>query len=275
MDKEFETIVNNYLAANVLLPDQWWDDKKVEFIYHSNRLEGNKLKLADTYSIINDKMNFSSEASFKDVLEVKGHVKALDTCIFMAKNKYPFTERTLKSLNENLLSALWKFDEYYASYKQQNQQLGVYKVINNSIKYTLDGLEDVIEPMSNTETVSENIQTVLKENNEINGLLEKCAHLAYQIWINQPFPDGNKRTARLSVSYLLMLAGLPLMSFKALGYHFNEGLLRSHQEKTLVPIANVIATEVKQQLSEILEMDKKLKINKTPPKLGIGLSLIM
>ncbi|MFN0048545.1 MAG: Fic family protein, partial [Cytophagales bacterium] len=206
--------------------------------------------------------------------EVKGHVKALDTCIFMAKSKYPFTEHTLKKLNENLLSALWKFDEYYTTYKEQNQQLGAYKSINNSIKYTLDGSEGQIEPTSNTNTVDTNMQKIWKENEGITDFLEKCAHLAYQIWINQPFPDGNKRTARLSVSYLLISLGLPLISFKAEGYHFNEGLLRSHQEKTLLPIMSVIAKEVKQQLSEIMEMDKKLKIDRQPPKLGLGSTLI-
>ncbi|MFN0049525.1 MAG: hypothetical protein ACKVOU_10415, partial [Cytophagales bacterium] len=110
MDKELYSIIDTYLSTNIALPEQWWEDKKAEYIYNSNRLEGNHLKLADTYSIINDKMNFSSNARFRDILEVKGHVKALDTCIFMAKSKYPFTEHTLKKLNENLLSALWKFD---------------------------------------------------------------------------------------------------------------------------------------------------------------------
>ncbi len=274
MDAEFDAIIKDFLNATIALPDQWWDDKKVEFIYNSNKLEGNKLKLADTYSIINDKMSFTSEARFKDILEVKGHVKALDTCLFMAKNKYPITEKTLKLLNENLLSALWKFDDYYASYKQQNQQLGNYKTINNSIKFLLDGEEGIIEPISNTVTVNKNMQIVVAQNNDIDNLLEKCAHLAYQIWINQPFPDGNKRTARLTVAYQLMLVGLPLISFKAEGYHFNEGLLRSHKEKSLTPIANVIATEVKQQLSAIIELDKKLKVNKTPPSIGFGGALL-
>lgn len=274
MDMEFENILKSFFAANIILPDQWLDDKKAEFIYNSNKLEGNRLKLADTHSIINDKMNFGNNASFKDILEVKGHIKALDMCIFMSKNRYPFTEKTLKLFNENLLSALWKFEEYYTSYKQQNQALGNYKVINNRIKFTLDGVDGVIEPMSNTATVDENMQIILKDNAQILSLVEQCAHLAFQIWINQPFPDGNKRTARLSVAYLLMLSGLPLISFKADGYHFNEGLLRSQHEKTLIPIAKVIATEVKQQLSEIMEMDQKLKTNKKPPKLGLGMSLV-
>ncbi len=274
MDSEFDTIVNQYLSANIVLPDQWWDDKKAEFIYNSNKLEGNKLKLADTYSIINDKMHFSGEAQFKDILEVKGHIKALDICIFIAKSKYPFSEKTLQLLNENLLSALWKFDEYYASYKQQNQILGTYKTINNSIKFFLDGEEGKIEPMSNTATVNKNMLEVLTDNSKISNLLERCAHIAYEIWINQPFSDGNKRTARLTVAYQLMLTGLPLISFKAEGYHFNEGLLRSHKEKSLKPIMGVIATEVKQQLTEIMDWDKKLKVDKTPPKLGFGSSLL-
>jgi Fic family protein len=274
MDSEFDNIVAQYLSANIVLPDQWWDDKKVEFIYNSNKLEGNRLKLADTYSIINDKMSFSGEAQFKDILEVKGHIKALDICIFMAKSKYPFSEKILMLFNENLLSALWKFDEYYASYKQQQQILGAYKTINNSIKFLLDGKEGKIEPMSNTVTVNNNMLEVLADNNKISNVLERCAHLAYEIWINQPFPDGNKRTARLSVAYQLMLMGLPLISFKAEGYHFNEGLLRSHKEKSLKPIMGIITTEVKQQLAEIMEWDKKLKIDRTPPKLGLGSSLI-
>jgi hypothetical protein len=48
MDSEFDNIVAQYLSTNIALPHQWWDDKKVEFIYNSNKLEGNRLKLADT-----------------------------------------------------------------------------------------------------------------------------------------------------------------------------------------------------------------------------------
>ncbi|MDP2386615.1 MAG: Fic family protein [Bacteroidota bacterium] len=274
MNQEFDKIVNEFKKASIALPDQWWDDKKAEFIYNSNKLEGNRLQLVDTYSIINDKLNFSSEARFKDVLEVKGHIKAVDTCIFMARNKYPLTDKTLKSFNENLLSALWKFDEYYSSWKQNKQELGAYKIINNSIKYILGGEEGIIEPVSNTVTVEENMKKVFNEMENISDVLERSAYLAYQVWLNQPFPDGNKRTARLSVAYSLLLEGLPLISFKAEGYHFNEGLLRSHKEKSLLPLINVISTEVKQQLTEIMELDKKLKINKTPPNLGLGSSLL-
>lgn len=93
MFQEFDSIITNYLASTIALTDQWWDNKKAEFIYNSNKLEGNRLQLADTCGIINDKMNFSSDARFKDVLEVKGHIKALDTAIFMTKNKYPLSEK--------------------------------------------------------------------------------------------------------------------------------------------------------------------------------------
>jgi Fic family protein len=274
MDNEFNIIVTKYLAAHIALPDQWWDDKKVEFIYNSNKLEGNNLKLADTYSIVKDKMHFTSEARFKDILEVKGHIKAVDTTIFMAKNNYPITEKTIQLINENLLSALWKFDEYYASYKQHQQRLGEYKTINNSIKYTLDGNNGIIEPTSNSNTVANNMKEVFLFKKTLQPLLERCAYLAYQLWINQPFPDGNKRTARLCVAYELMSAGLPLISFKAEGYHFNEGLLRSHNQNSLNPIMQVISTEVKQQLTELIELDAKLKINKTPPKLGADNSFL-
>jgi hypothetical protein len=37
---------------------------------------------------------------------------------------------------------------------------------------------------------------------------------------------------------------------------------------------SVIAAEVKQQLAEIVEWDKKLKIDRTPTKLGLGSSLL-
>ncbi len=270
MYSEFDNIIREYKNQAIVLPDQWLDDKKAEFIYTSNKLEGNRLKLAETYSIIKDKMNFSSEARFKDILEVKGHIKALDTCLFMVKNNYPLSTNTLKTLNSNLLSALWKFDEYYSTWKQNQQDLGAYKRINNSIKYTLDGQEGTLAPVSNAETVEKNMEIIFIDNNAIRHILEKTAHLAYQIWINQPFPDGNKRTARLAIVYMLMAYGLPLVSFKASEHNFNEGLLRSHSEKTLKPLIQIIDIEVKQQLTEIMELDKQLKINRIPPAFGLG-----
>lgn len=274
MYKTFNDIVNAYFLADIKLPDQWWDDRKVEFIYNSNRLEGNRLKLADTHSIINDKMSFTSEARFKDILEVKGHLKAIDSCIFMSKNNYPLTEKMLKEINKNLLSALWKFDEFYASYKHHKQEIGEYKLVNNSIKYVLDGNDGTIEPLSNSETVIENMRFVFEENDKMVHVLEKTAHLAFQIWINQPFPDGNKRTARLAVMYLLLQLKFPLIYFKSDGYHFNEALLRCYEAKNIDPLIAVISTEIMQQLSEIMELDKKLKIKKKPPLMGSGNSLI-
>ena len=259
MFKDFDHIVREYKKQDICLSDEWLYYKKIEFIYNSNKLEGNRLDFEGTQEVIKDRMRFANEVQLKDILEVKGHVKALDNVLFMIKNKYPLTEKTIKNINGNLLSALWNFEEYYPSWKHHKQELGTYKLINNSIKYVLDGQQGTIEPISNTGTVEKNMEHVFDENKNKTHVIEQSAHLAFQIFINQPFPDGNKRTARLVVAYKLMEAGLPLISFHAEGYHFNEGLLRSHKENSLLPLIKVIETEVKQQLTELIERDKQIK----------------
>ncbi len=274
MFKDFDRIVADYKNQDIFISDQSLYYKKIEFIYNSNKLEGNLIDHRGTESVIRDRLCFTNVVRFKDILEVKGHAKALDNCLFMVKNKYPLTEKTIKAFNADLLYPLWSFEEFYASFKYHKQELGKYKVINNGIKYVLDGQQGNIEPLSNTETIEKNMEHVFTESKSIKHVIERSAHLAYQIFINQPFPDGNKRTARLVVVYLLLEAGLPLIVFKAETPNFNEGLLSSYKENSLAPLIHVIEAEVKQQLSEMIEMDKKLKINRTPPTLGIDNTLI-
>lgn len=271
---ELDKIIQEYKKADIFISDQEQEKRTAEFIYTSNRMEGNKLDYAETISVIQNKINISSGASLTDILEVKGHLKAVKTCIQMAKNLYPLTELSIKNFNRNLLSSLWKDDETYLNWKEVGQQPGEYKVKKNKIECVYNGEKSTIIPPSDEKNVKENMEEVFNQNSEYKSLTESCAHLAFQIFLNQPFCDGNKRTARLAVAYKLIQAGLPLIIFKHEGRNFNSALLDCYFKKTLDPMVKYLEKEIKQQLAQLIEEKKKLDKGSKLPKPGKGRVMI-
>ncbi|MBI4646504.1 MAG: Fic family protein [Bacteroidia bacterium] len=104
--------------------------------------------------------------------------------------------------------------------------------------------------------------------------IKKSAFIAFQIFYNQPFPDGNKRVARLAVTYIMMSKGYPLACFKGVGTNFNEALLRSYFSKDFKSLMDNISMEYTQQLLKYISVYKELSKKTKPPKLGDDLSMI-
>ena len=271
---ELEIAFKKFKEVGVFVSEQWLKQIKAEYVYASNRLEGNALTLLETKTVIENNLNISGK-KIEDVFETLGHYRALNTLLAFVGNKYPLTEKVIKQLNSDLIGPLFLNTDRYNSYKEIGQIPGEYKVKRNKIIYELDGAAGEIVPLSNEKNVSENMASLFSTmNNMKGGLIKKAAYLAFQIFYNQPFPDGNKRIARLAVTYTLMNEGYPLVSFRGLGTNFNEALLRSYVSEDLTPLTEYISKEYTQQLLQYAAEYKELGVNRKQPKPGKGLGLV-
>ncbi|MFH1319263.1 MAG: Fic family protein [Bacteroidota bacterium] len=261
--QDFDKALSAFKKQDIFVPDQVEVKKMIEYVYESNKLEGNQLNLYETTKVITENLTPANKP-LSDYLEAKGNFKAIRFSVMAARNKYPLTEKIVKEINKNVLSSLWGIEDFYTSWKQSGQALGEYKVKKNKIEYQFEGKEGEIIPESIPENVSDRMKQVIdKTNKSDTHLLKKAAYLAYQVFINQPFPDGNKRTARLLVTNLTMKEGLPLIVFNIQKkVTFNSALIETYLRKDQNIMTNFLCKEFTTALYQMIEKDKELKKGK-------------
>ncbi|MCD4794242.1 MAG: Fic family protein [Bacteroidales bacterium] len=258
--EDFNKAFDLYKKKKIFIPDQEEEKVVFEYVYNSNKLEGNKLNLIQTTKLLTQNIA-AGDLPLKDYLEAKGHYKALKFILTTGHNKYPLTERILKKANELILGPLWAIEDSYPNWKVNNQELGKYKVLNNKIQWEYNNDTGEISPFSDNNNIEKNINNIITEfNNSKSHILEKVSFLAYNIFIHQPFPDGNKRTARLLTSYATIKEGLPLIPFNIQKKtNFNDALLQTYFNKDKTIITKFLAIEFTTKLYQLIERNKKLK----------------
>lgn len=204
-----------------------------EYIYSTNKLEGNKLTLAQTTSLIEKGFVSGENIRLHDLLESKGMYKAIQRMWVASNDKEKLSIELLKELNGLALSSLWADDNSYITSKKEGQKEYSFKVVENYIRVTIPDKEPVIiNPLSTPETVDKNmIELIDKVNNSTQDCITKSAYLAQEIWLHQPFIDGNKRTGRLLINFMTMKEGYPLFSFEDKSKNYNSLLIQQYIEK--------------------------------------------
>lgn len=263
--KEFDNALQEYKKLNIFIPDQELTETICEYVYQSNKLEGNLLSLQQTESIILQN-KIEGTAYFNHVLEVRGNYKASKFIINASQNKYPLNEKLLKFTQSLVIGSLWKDDDTYKNWKDAGQELGEYKIKDNRIKATNENGEiDIITPLSDCNSVFENMKIIIDKYNESKAHpIQKSAYLAYNIFIHQPFPDGNKRTARLMASFTMMNSGMPFAPYGIQkDTNFNSALVKSYFLKDEKVFTNFLNKEFTLRLNHIISEHNRIKNQKT------------
>lgn len=269
--KEFEDLKEEFkkMVYDPRIED--YEKQLIEYVYSSNKLEGNLLTLSATEELIK-KHTTSTEARLRDILEVKGLEKGVKMMFTFAANKYPLSENIIKSLNGAILSPFTIVqDEYYFSWRESGFVPGNYKTYENKILLTNEKELTEIVPHSSVETVEKNMAILVERINALQDKneVEKASILAYEIYINQPFPDGNKRTSRLLFNFMTMKEGLPFVIFNSSPKeNFNSALIECYKQNSIEPLTKQCYKEINRTLFNIID-------NTNRAKKGKGLSFVL
>ena len=98
-----------------------------------------------------------------------------------------------------------------------------------------------------------------KVNKSDATVLDKVVFLAQEIWIHQPFVDGNKRTGRLLINLLLMKEGFPLFSFGTENLNYNNLLVEQYNESKPDIVKNYIVETLSKKINDDIESFSKIK----------------
>lgn len=170
----------------------------VEWSYYSGKIEGNTYTYVETETLLKDGM--TSPKRYDDAKMLKNLYNAFITEIEYAKNggKDVITEALLYRLHSFLTDDL-----------VDNKERGLLRTRPVRISGT-----DYIPPKDSFE-IQEKLSQIIILQNKIENPLEKAIFLHCNLARLQPFIDGNKRTARLVESIVLMQNDIvPILSTK-------------------------------------------------------------
>lgn len=253
-------LLKKYKALNVIPSLEEEQAQLYEYVYTTNRLEGNQLSLLQTTELFKSDTISGNNIRNSDILEQKGMYRALKRMLLAVKNKEVVSIQLILDLNWLSIGSLWN-EDYYLNAKEKRQLQNQFKMSQNVISIKQNGIEkEKIMPLSAPDDVQKNMENLIENINKSEAsVLDKAVFLAQEIWIHQPFVDGNKRTGRLLINFLLMKEGFPLFSYNTENLNYNSLLVEQYYESKPDLVKNYIAEMLSKKMNSDIEAFSKIK----------------
>ena len=171
----------------------------IEWTYNSNAIEGNTIDRAETMLILKEGMTISGK-SMREHLEVTNHKNAIDYLNELLRKVEPITQEDVKKIHCLILEGI------------NNKYAGKYR----DVEVYISG-SDVILPKPNiVPNMMLELSRWLVERQEKKDLhpVRFAAQAHFKLVDIHPFIDGNGRTARLLMNFVLMKYGYPIAIFE-------------------------------------------------------------
>jgi Fic family protein len=166
---------------------------KVEFLYESNRIEGNTLTLRETQLVINEGMTISGK-SMREHLEAINHKEAILFIEDLVTQKMELSEYVLKQIHGIVL------------YGIDRENAGVYR----KLPVAIAGSKHLPpQPYLLQDLMEDYFRFYELHKNDLHPVI-LAAEMHERLVSIHPFIDGNGRTSRLIMNLILLQHGFPL-----------------------------------------------------------------
>jgi len=195
-------------------------DKKFRFEwnYNSNHIEGNTLTYNETeLLLIFDKT--TGDHDMREYEEMKAHDVAVKAVYEMAADPdRDLNETFIKQLNEVILvRPFWRPAITVDGHDTRRLiDIGTYKKHPNSVRLVNGEMFHYASPEETPSKMSD-LLDFYKEQSKLIHPVQLAAILHYRLVRIHPFDDGNGRTARLIMNYVLIQQGYPPVVIKTAG----------------------------------------------------------
>lgn len=172
------------------LPKEYMEDLLVRMSYHSNALENNTINLPETVSIILHN-TVPNKVSLRELYEIDNHRYAMEYLFSSDKLEEDFTIDTL-------------FDTHAILMNRLHHERGMFKTEENYIKGAdFNPALPKETPMLMKQWI-DNVHYRLKIAKTTKDIINLVCETHIEFERIHPFADGNGRTGRLIMNYLLM-----------------------------------------------------------------------
>lgn len=189
---------------------------RLDWNYHSNNLEGNSLTYGETKALILFGITAQGKP-LKDHFEITGHNEAISWIYDVIKGDYPLNENFIRELHILLLKQSYEVDAITPDGQATKKkiEIGKYKSIPNHVKTVTGEIFRFATPEETPSMMYDllNWYNEKKENADVNPIV-LAAEFHYRFIRIHPFDDGNGRTARIVMNFILMQFGYPPVIIK-------------------------------------------------------------
>jgi Fic family protein len=219
--------------------------------HHSTAIEGSTLTEGQVYNLLDHDMPAKNKP-FSEQQMVIDHQKALLYTINRASEKKPLTEHfikeiggmTVKNTGSIYSTALGTFDSTRGDYRLVNVHAGARTFPNYS------KVPDLMKSF---------VETANRQITEANTFQQKCEaafHAHFRFVSIHPFADGNGRTSRLIMNYILAIFDLPVFYvYKSSRISYIQALEKARETDNLQPFYSFMFGQYKKFLEkEIKEL---------------------
>ena len=208
-----------------------YDDIKIEYLYHSNKLEGSTFNIKQLNILLEEKM-VVGEHSINDVQETINSLELFDFVI--------------ETLNEKLTDRLLR--EYHAILKKNTSDenygfVGVYKKLPNKLR-NVD--IELAQPYEVEELIKILLETKITSIEDIANFHQKFEHI-------HPFQDGNGRIGRFIILRQCLENNIDLIAIDdEYNKEYREALYKAQTTGSLEQLIQVLK-RCQERLSEKMQ----------------------
>lgn len=186
--------------------DRLWRKLRLDWNYHSNHIEGNTLTYGET-EILLIHGQATGDHGLRDYMEMQAHDVAIDHMKAMVAEERPLTEVDIRDFNRILIKeSFWK-DAITPDGQPSRIEIlpGEYKKQANNVRTAGGEIFRFADPADVPIRMGELVAwlRVALDKQELHPI-EIASKLHHDFVLIHPFGDGNGRTARILVNYVLM-----------------------------------------------------------------------
>lgn len=189
---------------------------RLDWNYHSNNLEGNSLTYGETKALILFGLTAQGK-HLKDHIEIEGHNEAIQWIIEIVKGEYPLTESFIREIHSLLLKKPYTVDAFTPEGLPTTKrvEIGKYKSQPNHVLTKTGEIFRFATPEETLILMGGLIEWYCEKtsNENVNPIL-LAAEFHYKFTRIHPFDDGNGRTAKILMNFILMKYNFPPVIIK-------------------------------------------------------------
>jgi Fic family protein len=170
---------------------------ELEYIFESNRIEGNTLTLRETDLVINEGLTVSGK-SMREHLEAINHVEAIGYIKQLVERNFQINERELLSVHNLILRGIMPEDA------------GRYRKVQVMIK---GSSHMPPQPYLVAKQMEDYFLWMEQQKNKLHPVV-LAAEMHERLVTIHPFIDGNGRTSRLIMNFILLQHGYVIANIK-------------------------------------------------------------
>ena len=228
---------------------------RLDWNYHSNHLEGNTLTFGETKALILFGLTAQGKP-FQDHIEMSGHDEAVKWIEDVVKQERPLNEAFIRELHVLILkeASEKKSQTPDGQIVTRRIEVGKYKTMPNHVLTETGEMFYFASPEETPAKMNDLMNWYAEERKKEDTIpVLLAAEFHYRFIRIHPFDDGNGRTARLLMNFILMSYAYPPVIIKTSDKEQYFNVLRLADAGNLVPFVDYITENLANSLGIMIK----------------------